>query len=134
MEAGQIAAYVVGSGTFLTGLAALLQAKSNARKQKTEGTTIGEAALANAVQVVEEVYDKVTGRMNSQIDELLDDNKRLREDVHSLRTEVATLTTSNGELRTEVATLTQREDDCRKEVSLLRGEVKELKAGQNEAN
>lgn len=116
MSAPEVAAYVVGVGGLLTGSAAFIQAKSQSKKNEVEGSSIGETALANAVKVVEEVYDKVTGRMNKQIDELLDDNKLLREDV--------------GSLRKEVGTLTQSEEACRSEVKQLRIEVGELKAGK----
>lgn len=114
MSSAEIAAYVVGVGGILTGSAAYIQAKSQSKKNVVEGSSIGETALANAVKVVEEVYDKVTGRMNVQIDELIEDNKILREDV--------------GSLRKEVATLTQSERDCRTEVIGLRKEIREFKA------
>ena len=114
MSGAEITAYIVGIGTLLGGLAALLQARYEGRKKKIEGTTIGETALANAVKVVEEVYDKVTGRMNKQIDELLDDNQLLRNDVALLRKEVATLTAS------ELA--------CRDEVAQLRREIRESRS------
>lgn len=117
MSGAEITAYIVGIGTLLGGLAALLQARYEGRKKNIEGHTIGETALANAVQVVEEVYDKVTGRMNKQIDELLGDNQKLREDV--------------GLLRKEVATLTASEEACREEVRLLREEVKSYRAGDD---
>ena len=107
---GEITAYVVGIGGLLTGAAAFIQAKSQSKKDVVDSSSIGEASLANAVKVVEEVYNKVTGQMNVAIDELLEDNKRLREDV--------------GSLRLEVATLTQSERDCKAEVMELRNEVR----------
>lgn len=116
MSAPEVAAYVVGGGGLLTGLAAYIQAKSESKKNNIEGSSIGETALANAVKVVEEVYDKVTGRMNAQIDELLDDNKLLRTDITNLRSEVGTLTES--------------ERSCREEVKLVRIEIAELRAAQ----
>lgn len=128
LTAPEITAYIIGVGTLLTGTAAFLSAKSESKKNTVEGSSIGETALANAVKVVEEVYDKVTGRMNVQIDELLQDNQKLRTDVGSLRREVATLTESNGSLISEVSLLTRTEAACRDEVVLLRAEVGELRA------
>lgn len=115
MSGGEIAAYVVGLGTFFTGLAALLTARSTRDKNVVEGKTIGETALANAVQVVEDIYDKVTKRLNTQIEELLHDNQTLRDEVHGLRT--------------DIEVVKENERKCRSEVALLRMEV-QGKAGK----
>lgn len=85
LQASELTAYVIGFGTLSTGMAALITARSTSKKNAAEGGSIGETALANAVQVVEEVYDKVTGRMNTQIDELLEDNQKLREELKILK-------------------------------------------------
>lgn len=114
MSGASLTALIVGISSLMGGIAALLQAKYEGKRKKVEGTTIGEAALANAVKVVEEVYDKVTGRMNAQIDELLEDNAHLRHELSAVREAI------------DVIKETERK--CRAEVAMLRLEVQEARA------